>query len=148
VTELSQLLREAEDRWHGPLAAKGRPLRVGAADGLAARGSPGVLGEILEVLLDNAHRHGAGTVTMSAREAANDTVAVDVADDGNGLSGDPEAAFGRGGSGTERGHGIGLHLARSLALAEDGRLVVTRAGPHPVFTLLMPRSRPEDAEQR
>lgn len=140
-TELRGLLRQAEERWHGPLAAEGRPLRVNEAGGLAARGSPGVLEEIIEVLLDNAHRHGAGTVTLSAREAPNGSVAIEVADEGRGLDGDPEQAFARGsGSGSSDGHGIGLHLARSLASAEGGRMVVSRAGPEPVFTLLLPRA--------
>ncbi len=139
-TDIAPLLQEIEKRWHGPLAAQGRPLRVSDdGDDLVARASPGVVAEIVEVLLDNAYRHGSGAVSMTAR-AANGSVAVDVGDEGEGFSGDPEIAFTRrSGSENAEGRGIGLDLARSLALAEGGKLLVTRATPRPVVTLLLSR---------
>jgi signal transduction histidine kinase len=139
-SDLPTLLSEIEERWHGPLAAEGRPLRVAVnGDDLVAQASPSVVSEVIGVLLDNAYRHGSGAVTVTARAAAG-SIAVDVEDEGQGFSGDPEPAFERhSGSADGEGHGIGLDLARSLALAEGGRLLVTRAGPAPVLTLLLPR---------
>src|SRR5205814_3702605 len=129
-----------EERWHGQLAAEGRPLLVSInGEDLTASASPSVVGEILGVLLDNAHRHGSGAVSLTAR-AASVSIAVDVEDEGAGFVGDPRAAFDRrSGSADSGGHGIGLDLARSLAIAEGGRLLVTRAAPAPIMTLLLPR---------
>lgn len=84
--------------------------------------------QVLGVLLDNAEVHGSGTVRVTTRDAAG-AVAVDVADEGRGL--DPDAL------GTAGPGGMGLGLARRLAEAEGGRLVLTRPSP-PVFTLLLP----------
>ncbi|MEK6252540.1 MAG: HAMP domain-containing sensor histidine kinase [Actinomycetota bacterium] len=139
-SDLPTLLGEIEERWHGPLAAKGRPLRVAVnGDDLVAQASSSVVSEVIGVLLDNAYRHGSGAVTVTARAAAG-SIAVDVEDEGPGFSGDPEPAFERrSGSADGEGHGIGLDLARSLAVAEGGRLLVTGAGPAPVLTLLLPR---------
>jgi signal transduction histidine kinase len=136
--DLRALLTGVEERWRGPLAAQGRPLRVGGADGAPrVRASEPVVREILDVLIDNACRHGAGAVTVRTR-AAGGGVAVDVGDEGPGFAGDPEAAFARrAGDGGGGGHGIGLALARSLAQAEGARLVVRRPGPEPVLTLLL-----------
>ena len=116
------------------LAAAGRPLRVTAPrPAPQALMASAVLDEILDVLLDNAVRHGAGPVTVSVRETE-DALAVEVTDHGTGFSPDPERAFQRGlGTGT----GIGLALARELAHAEGARLAVTRSGPHPTITLLV-----------
>jgi signal transduction histidine kinase len=138
--DLRVLLDEAEQRWRGALAAEGRPLRtlVRAEDPVAAA-SPAVIGEVLDVLLANAARHGAGPVTATVR-AIDGWLALDVADEGPGFSGDPETAFGRR-SETADGHGIGLALARALAHAEGGRLAVTTAARHPVLTLTLPRAR-------
>jgi nitrogen-specific signal transduction histidine kinase len=70
-----------------------------------------------------------------------------VADTRPGLEGDPEAAFIRRAS-SGNGRGIGLPLARSLAEAEGGALVVSDPGPHPTFTLLIASADPEVRETR
>jgi signal transduction histidine kinase len=138
AVDLTVLADDAGSRWRGRLAQDGRPLHVVVtARQRIARSSPRVLGEALDVLLDNAVRHGAGTVTLTVRDAGT-ALALDVADDGRGFVGDPEAAFLRR-TGSVNGHGIGLSLARSLVQAEGGRLLVTRAAPAPVVTVLLPR---------
>ncbi|HST66396.1 MAG TPA: HAMP domain-containing sensor histidine kinase [Mycobacteriales bacterium] len=142
--DLPALLTEAEAHWHGALAAAGRTLRVSHDPALPGTpASAAATRQILDVLLGNAVRHGAGTVTVTARDA-DTAVAVDVGDDGAGVTIPPEELFRRR-TGQAAGSGIGLALARALAEAEGGRLVLTRAGPGPVFTLLLPVSgrRPE-----
>lgn len=133
--DLVALVAAAEGRWHGPLAAAGRPLRIRIDEREAsARATPGVVSEVLDVLIDNASRHGGGPVTVVVRRTAG-SLAVDVGDEGPGFEGDPELAFERG---TGKGRGIGLALARSLAQAEGGRLLVTRGAARPVLTFLLP----------
>jgi signal transduction histidine kinase len=124
------------DRYRGALAALGRPLRVDVEPGLtAARCSAEVLQEILAVLVDNASRHGAGTVSIAVRGAGAGVV-VEVIDEGAGVA-DPSRLFHRQAP-DAAGHGIGLALARSLAEAHGGRLELTRAAPHPRFTVALP----------
>lgn len=124
-------------RWQPLFAERRRVLAVTVPTALpAVTASAAALRQILNVLLDNALHHGAGTVTLLATDLA-DAVAVEVSDAGHGLAGDPATAFARR-SAHARGHGIGLALARSLAEADGGRLLVRRAAPHPVFALLLP----------
>jgi signal transduction histidine kinase len=137
-TVLTTTVEELEQAWRERLALQARPLRIatGAAPAIA-RSSPTVVREILEVLLANACVHGAGAVTVAVRESG-DWIAVDVADEGPGVT-DPEEAFARR-SGSGEGHGIGLALARSLAHAEGGRLAVSASGARATFTLTLPRA--------
>jgi signal transduction histidine kinase len=129
------MLEELADEWRGPLAEKGRAIRLAVESDVPAANADGVvIRHVLEVLLDNATHHGAGQVTLSAR-GAGDGLAIQVADEGEGLKADPESYFARR-SDTAVGHGIGLALARSLATAEGGRLTLDRAAP-PVFTVLL-----------
>lgn len=72
------------------------------------------------MLLDNADRHGAGTVTVVVREST-DAVAIDVSDTGPGIRMTERELFARRVDPTD-GHGIGLALARRLVEAEGGRL--------------------------
>lgn len=134
------LLDEVETDWRGPLAATGRPLRVAAADRLPdVRVSAAAVRQILDVLVANALQHGAGPVTLRAVELPGGML-LEVCDEGEGLR-DPAAAFRRRDPGSG-GHGIGLALARSLAVAEGGRLHLRAAGPDPCFQLFLPAATP------
>lgn len=134
--DVAGLVAGLRERWHGPLAARGRRLTLSTGTGLpdvpvrtaAAR-------QILDVLIDNALQHGTGTVTVSVVDTGS-ALSIEVGDEGTGLPGDPDAAFDR--RADDGGHGIGLSLARSLAHAEGGRLVLRRAAPQPIFSLLLP----------
>ncbi|MDN3352456.1 HAMP domain-containing sensor histidine kinase [Actinomadura sp. DC4] len=105
---------------------------VHVPDGLPeVRASAAAVRQIVHVLLDNAATHGRPPVTVSATDLGNG-IAIDVADTGPGI---PEGAdvF----RAPADGHGIGLALARSLAEAEGGRLIIRRSAP-PTFSLLLP----------
>ncbi|MBV9921407.1 MAG: sensor histidine kinase, partial [Pseudonocardia sp.] len=131
---LPALLDELCRDHNGGLTAAGRRLNVVAQPDLPpAAASLQATRQILGVLLDNALRHGSGTVTLIAREAA-EAVAVDIADEGR--IDVPDQLFVRR-SPTAAGHGIGLALARSLTEAEGGRLVLSRRQPT-TFTVLLP----------
>ncbi|MEA2297806.1 MAG: hypothetical protein QOF77_742 [Solirubrobacteraceae bacterium] len=135
TSDLGVLVRDLADRWHGRLAAAGRPLHVQVdAEPSAIGMSPAVLGEIAEVLMENALVHGDGAVTVTVRRVGR-AMALEVADRGPGFGPDPDAAFARG---RGSGHGIGLALARSLADADGGRLQISHAGSAPTVTLLVP----------
>ncbi len=134
--DLSGLLDEIETGWHDRLAAQDRLLRV-AVDPQApvSLASTAAVRQVLTVLLDNAATHGSGTVSVAVRNAA-DALAIDVSDEGTGITAPEPELFTRR-SRLADGHGIGLALARSLAEAEGGRLRLTRPAP-PTFTLLVP----------
>ncbi|MEH0423073.1 HAMP domain-containing sensor histidine kinase [Streptomyces sp. B21-083] len=130
------LLRETEERWHGLFARDGRRLECDtseAPDDVRVPGGP--VAEILGVLLDNARVHGHGTVRVTVRDL-DDAVALDIADEG-ATDGDSARLFERGHTEGGAGTGIGLALARDLALSLGGRLSLTNHAPT-TFTLLLP----------
>jgi signal transduction histidine kinase len=133
AADLDALLAEVDDGFRRLLTAADRTLLVedhGAPRPLA---SPAAIRQILTVLVDNAVTHGAGTVSVIARDAG-DVVAIDVSDEGPGVQPGRELFARR--QDSARGHGIGLALARSLAEAEGGRLLLGKPSP-PTFTLLL-----------
>jgi signal transduction histidine kinase len=95
----------------------------------------------VDVLVDNALVHGAGTAEVTVSTLA-DGLLIEVSDEGLGLA-DADTAFTPRTARTGT-HGIGLGLARSLTEAEGGRLLLRRIAPHPVFGLLLPAATPPE----
>ena len=110
---------------------------------LTTTGAAGSVDQILDVLIDNALRHGAGTVTLTPR-AVYGGGAIDVADEGRSLNlADESRVFTRG---EGQGTGIGLSLARSLAEAEQGRLILLHTQPT-TFSLILLDPEPTNAQR-
>lgn len=136
--DVAVVCSDVADRCRAGLSSAGRPIRIDVDDSIPLVRCPAdVLREILAVLVDNAVRHGAGSVTIAGRRAGHGVV-VEVTDEGEGVA-NPASIFERRSPGAS-GHGIGLSLARSLAEAHESRLQLTRAAPWPVFTLALPGS--------
>jgi signal transduction histidine kinase len=131
------LLEEVRARWDTPLAARGRRLVLATEPNPPrCRASGAAIRQILDVLIGNALWHGDGTVTIEARETG-EGFAIEVSDEGLGLAADPAELL-PGSAERADGHGRGLPLAHSLAVAVGGSLTVRRAAPQPVFSLMLP----------
>ncbi|WP_312881577.1 sensor histidine kinase [Thermomonospora cellulosilytica] len=113
---------------------------------------PDKIDQILGNLLENAVRHGAGTVTVVVEpDAHKEGAAVSVRDEGEGIP--PEAAqrvfrqFWRGPGGNRRGGtGLGLFIVKGLVEAHGGTIAVQRApGGGAEFRFTLPAGAPDYA---
>jgi signal transduction histidine kinase len=112
-------------------------LRIRRTDRLPrADAATAAVRQAVDVLIDNAYRHGEGTVGIVARDA-DAALALDVSDEGPGPQQSDTELFRRR-STAATGTGIGLAMARSLIEAQGGRLVRSRSGDTTVFTVLLP----------
>ena len=126
--ELAAVVADHAETWRPLFHIDGRDLDVAAPRGLRAQASRGTVGQILDVLLDNALRHGRGPTTISVAEDGRHASLV-VADCGGGIPpAERDRIFERGAS-QSGGAGIGLHLARALAQADSGSLRALDGAP-------------------
>lgn len=133
VLDVEGVVTAAGERWATRFDECDRRLVVEAADALTpVRASEVSVGQVLDVLLDNALHHGAGEVGLLVRRAPGGVV-FEVSDQGEGLP--DESQLFRRGAGS--GRGIGLALARTITEAEGGRLVAVSQQP-PRFELTLP----------
>jgi signal transduction histidine kinase len=125
--ELTALVRRHEPSWRATTGHECR-LRIEARGPVFVDGSAGAVGQALDVLVENAMRHGAGTVTVSVlRRGGHGCVRVE--DEGPGIPDGAEQEIFERGSSLGGGTGIGLHLARALVEASHGRLVLVQHRP-------------------
>ncbi len=138
TVSLAAVLDDIRDAWHGRFASTGRPLViVDAHEAPPVRGTGAMLRHALDVLLDNALVHGAGTVYID-HEVGSETVTVSLTDEGPGFA---PGARSNGTDGDGNGsHGLGLPLARRLVEAMPGRLAVVRPCPRPRIDVVLTRT--------
>ncbi|AGF72192.1 sensor histidine kinase [Corynebacterium halotolerans] len=148
---LGELLRAATAAVREDYQAKGVGLQVEVGtSGVTVLVDRQRFGQVMGNLLSNALRHTptGGQVTVSAVRQGSGTVLIEVADTGEGLTGDQLGhvfeRFYRGDTARGRdngGSGIGLTISRALVEAHGGALTATSAGPGAgaVFTIRLPR---------
>jgi signal transduction histidine kinase len=121
TVNLGAVVHDHAARWRPVFSRSRRQLDVVAEKNVLVRASRGTVGQVLDVLLDNALRHGQGRVRVSV-SAGGRHASVRVSDAGPGIpDGLGDRIFERGDS-QAGGTGIGLHLARALAQADNGSL--------------------------
>ncbi len=133
TVQLDEAAHHAMERWTRRVSERGRRLTVSAVEPIRTRGSATSVNQILDVLIDNALHHGRGDIRITQRHVVGGG-AIDIGDDGAEIApADAERIFHRG-----HGHhnGIGLALARSIAEAEGGRLVLAHLRPT-TFSLIL-----------
>jgi signal transduction histidine kinase len=136
--DLARLLDEIDRDWQQRLTAQRRRLILLVdAQAPSSAASNAAVRQALRVLVDNAEKHGSGTVAIAVRNAAG-ALAIDVSDEGTGVARPAELFVRR----PANGHGIGLALARRLVEAEGGRLQLSQRAPAK-FTVLLPPTRAE-----
>jgi signal transduction histidine kinase len=135
--DLADLVRQHTDDAKPIIAREGRHIVVDVSQDVPAVAAVGAIGQVLDILLSNATRHGRGTIKV--RVSADERRArFEVEDDGPGI--DPAAVDTLFESHVRSdGHGIGLALARTLITTEGGTINLVRARP-PLFRVELPRA--------
>lgn len=131
--DLGSLVRHHTSDWEDQFAKKRRQIVVTVGVARPAFATPGLIGQILNVLIENALRHGRGTVAILVNECS-----VLVEDEGNGISADQAATIFDRPSDHQAAHGRGLALARRLAEADGGRLELVALRPATFKLSLLP----------
>ncbi len=107
---------------------------------------PDRVDQILANLLENALRHGDGTVQLAVRPGGDDRVAVTISDDGPGIDEEHhKVIFTRfWHSRPQGGTGLGLYIVRGLVEAHGGEITVGRAPSGGAqFRFTLPAGTPE-----
>lgn len=127
LMSVGEVLDDVRRRWAPLLSSQGRDIDVVTDDPPLITTPFAAVRQVLDVLVDNAYRHGKGNVTVRARTTGG-ALAVDVIDEGL------EA-------GTllpPTGQGLGLALAQSTAAGQGGRLLQATEETQTQLTLLIP----------
>jgi signal transduction histidine kinase len=129
LTEIrvAELLESVSERWRAKVLASGRNIVVECDPELLALGTPEVQELVLSVLIENSIQHGAGAISLSARDFQS-WILIELGDEGVGISQDLEGTLMTQGS-TTTGTGLGLAWARNQVASDGGRLELRNLKP-------------------
>jgi signal transduction histidine kinase len=131
--ELTTLVDNQVADWQPRFAATRRQIVVTSGRASRVVATPGLAGQVLGILLDNALRHGRGTVAILVQD---DSVTIE--DEGAGISAERAATLFDRPTDHRAAHGRGLPLARRLAESDGGRLELTQHHPATFRLTLVP----------
>jgi signal transduction histidine kinase len=139
VASVDEIVGQQVVEWEPAFRRHGRRLALAGEKGLFAFATPGGASQVIATLLDNALVHGGGTVTIRTSRTRR-SVVVEVRDEGGGVPLElAPRIFERSVSGSPNGTGLGLALARTIAAADGGQVVLVRPRPA-VFALFLPHA--------
>jgi signal transduction histidine kinase len=146
VASVDDIVGQQVIEWEPAFRRAKRRLAIGGEKGLLAFATPGGASQVIATLLDNALVHGAGTVTIRTSRTRR-SVVIEVRDEGSGVPAElAPRIFERSVSGSPNGTGLGLALARTIAAADGGQVVLVRPRPA-VFALFLPHATADAEEQ-
>ena len=110
-----------------------RPVQLAVTDQVSISGDDAAIERMIRILVDNADRHGAGTITLGLRQMANEAVFT-VEDQGPGFREDQldkvfDRFFRANPARSPHGTGLGLAIARSTVEAHQGTIRAENANP-------------------
>ncbi len=137
AVDLWDVMHQQDEEWGPTFERAGRALVIDVPEGQRVLATPGALAQIIATLLENSLKYGDGTTTVRSRPSGTTgAVAIEVSDEGAGVSDDVAPKIFERGTTTGGSTGLGLALARDLAAADGGRLELAQRRP-PVFALFL-----------
>ena len=124
IVDLVELVDHHVDDWRDRFERRRRQIVVTTGRTVDVSATPGLVGQIINVLVDNSLRHGAGTVAILV-----DGGSVTIEDEGSGVDPAKAASLFERPADHHAKHGRGLALARRLAESDGGRLELVTARP-------------------
>ena len=121
---LVEVVDDHIEDWRSRFERQRRQIQVSTGPTVAVNATRGLVGQIFNVLVQNALRHGAGTVAITVEGTS-----ITVEDDGVGVADDRVAGLFERPRDHHEAHGRGLALARRLAESDGGRLELARRRP-------------------
>ena len=122
VVDLVDLVDDHIDDWRARFEVQRRQIVVTTGRASPVHATTGLVGQIVNVLVENSLRHGAGTVAVLVEGTG-----ITIEDEGRGVADGAVASLFERPTDHQAAHGRGLALARRLAESDGGRLeLVTR----------------------